>query len=126
MFLSNMMKNKEEKIRKKVAAAFINISKVISPFLFGLVIKEIDFHLSTGKIKHYRNYLTWNLLQNLFFNDNVIKEYEYNNGEIDYWLPTIIKFIIQETFSEMHEEKSIEQIKNKGRELRAHKAKSLM
>ena len=62
MFLSNMMKNKEEKMRKKVNAAFINISKSISPFLFGIVLKEIDFHLSTGKIKHYRNYLTWNLL----------------------------------------------------------------
>lgn len=62
MFLSNMMKNKEEKMRKKVTAAFINISKSISPFLFGIVLKEIDFHLSNGKIKHYRNYLTWNIL----------------------------------------------------------------
>ena len=57
-----MMKNKEEKMRKKVTAAFINISKSISPFLFGIVLKEIDFHLSNGKIKHYRNYLTWNIL----------------------------------------------------------------
>ena len=124
IILVQMLKIKNESIRKKSLKALLDISVITGPFFFHLIIKELKFHLKLGVLRHVRNYSIWFLLDKIFFKD-IKKNFDFNLGNLDYCFIDIIDCALEENFSEMFKEKDSIEMKNKSKEIKRHKANQL-
>ena len=124
--LSDLLKSRQSKEREQAMKILFNMAALNGPYFIHLIIEGLISNLKEIRHKHTRNFTINYLLERLVIKKDYTVDLEFNTGCLDYCIDPILHCVIEESFSDMHEEKTDDNFKGKGKEIRKHKSKGII
>ena len=124
--LGGMMKSKQAKVRNQAIKVLFNIAVLNGPFFIHFIIEGLIKDFKEVRHRHIRNYTISYLLERLVIKRDYTEELPFEIGNLDYCMKSILFCIVEESFSDMYDEKQDDNFKGKSKEVKQYKSKNLM
>lgn len=116
--ICHILRSKSQESRDMTRDTLVKICVLLGPSCFGFVLKELRGALARGYQLHVLSYTLHSML--------VATTPEYEPGDLDYCLPTIVAIIMDDIFGATGQEKDAEEYVSKMKEVKSSKSHDSM
>ena len=123
--ITEVLKNRDFEVRNNARKVLLKVSSLTGPYFLFMIIRELQFMLQKGYMKHILNYTVFLLLKNMVHPDmdNKVGDYPHAApGSLDQCLKVVLPLFFDELIGELEEEKAFFNMMVKDPEYKKKKA----